>query len=250
MERFCYDHAARICIISEGIREIMQSKGVSAGKIRITPNWANGDLIRPLPASGSLRSELGLKGEFVVLYSGNMGYTMQDLDTVVDAARLLEHESEIVFVLAGDGVRRAAVEKRAQGLRNVCFLPIQALDRFPRLLATADVAVVILSPEGTRASVPSKVYGIMAAGRAVVAICEPVSDTGKLVEEAACGTNVLPGDAEGLANVVVSYHRQRERSRIEGERAREYFEGHYTAEACIAKYDKVMLDVYAERDQR
>ena len=81
---------------------------------------------------------------------------MQDLDTVVDAARLLESDDGIRFVLAGDGVRRAPVEERASGLGNIRFLPIQSLERFPKLLATGDLGLVLLSPEGTYSSVPGR----------------------------------------------------------------------------------------------
>jgi glycosyltransferase involved in cell wall biosynthesis len=243
MERFCYERATRICVLSEGMRNTMLAKGVPAEKIRLTPNWANGELIRPLPPSSSLRSELGLNCEFVVLYSGNMGYTMRDLDTVVDAARLLESESDIKFVLAGDGVRRAAVETRAHGLRNVSFLPIQSLERFPNLLATGDLGLVLLSPEGTQASVPSKIYSIMAAGRAVLAICDPECDTARLVRQAGCGVSVLPGSPEELAKLIRVYRDKRDRSCAEGKRARQYFEQHCTPEVCIPRYTAVIHEL-------
>ena len=243
MERFCYEHAARICVLSEGMRNTMLGKGVPAEKLRLTPSWANGELIQPLPPSQSLRAELGLDGEFVVLYSGNMGYTMQDLDTVVDAARLLESDDGIRFVLAGDGVRRAPVEERASGLRNIRFLPIQSLERFPKLLATGDLGLVLLSPEGTQSSVPGKIYSLMAAGRAVLSICEPNCDAAELVRKAACGVNVPPGRPEELADAIRFYRDQQERCRAEGRRAREYFEQHYTREICVSYYAAVIREL-------
>ncbi len=242
LERFAYVHADRICVLSPGMQAALVAKGVAPEKIRVTPNWANGDRIRPLPPSLSFRQELGLDSQFVALYAGNMGYTMGDLDTVVGAARLLASERNIHFILAGDGVRRASAAEKAQGLPNVHFLPIQPLERFPSLLATADVALVLLSPAASQASVPGKIYSAMAAGRAVVAICEPQTDTARLVHEARCGTQVVPGDAPGLANLLCAYRDQRERAAAEGRQARSYFEQHFTHDVCIAAYKAVLAE--------
>jgi colanic acid biosynthesis glycosyl transferase WcaI len=240
MERFAYVQSHRVCVLSEGMRNAILAKGVPAAKIRLTPNWANGDHIRPLTESESFRRELQLDGQFVVLYSGNMGYTMHDLDTVVEAARLLVSEYDIHFVLAGDGVRRAPAFEKAEGLPNVHFLPIQPLERYPQLLATGDIGLVLLAPEASQASVPSKIYSIMAAGRAVVAVCDANTDTACLVRSAGCGAHVPPGNAERLARLIRGYRDERERSRVEGLRARAYFEQHFTPDACIATYEAVL----------
>ena len=245
IERFAYGHADRICILSEGTKQRLVARGVSADKIRVTPNWADGNLIVPLPQEASLRAELGVNGEFVVLYSGNMGYTMGDLETVVDAARMLSTEKGIRFLLAGDGVRRDAVQRRAQGLPNVTFLPIQPRDRFARLLATGDVGLVLLCAEGTYASVPSKTYSIMASGRPIIAVCEPDNDTARVVHAAGCGELVVPGDATHLADVIQSYFQRRERAKEEGKNARAYFDQHYCAEVGISNYERVFSEIAA-----
>src|SRR3974390_573046 len=142
--------------------------------------------------------------------------------------------------MAGDGVRRESIIKRANGLSNVTFLPIQPLDRFPRLLATADVGLVMLSREGTQASVPSKIYSLLAAGRPIVAICEPASDTARLLRDAQCGVQVAPEEAERLVDVLRDYRKSPERVKEEGLRARIYFEQHHTPEPCMRIFETVL----------
>jgi len=242
LERFAYRHADRICVLSEGTRNWLVKKGVPATKLRVTPNRADGDLIRPLPREQSLRAELGLNDEFVVLYSGNMGYTMGDLDSVVDAARLLAEDRDIRFVLAGEGVRRKSIEERANGLGSVTLLPLQSRQRFPRLLASADVCTVLLCGEATNASVPSKTYSIMAAGKPLLAICDPSNDTARVVEEAQCGEHVAPGDPARLASVIRRLKDNRDALRQRGQLARRYFEAHFSPLNGMKIYEQVFAE--------
>lgn len=250
IERFAYRHADRICVLSPGTKDWLSKKEVAASKICVTPNWANGEVIQPLPPSMSLRVELGITNECVVLYSGNMGYTMGDLESVVDAARLLAGEKDIRFLLAGEGVRRNEIEKRAEGLPNITFLPIQPRDRYPRLLATADVCLVVLCREGTQASVPSKTYSIMAAGRPVLAICESENDTARVVRGADCGQHISPGDVNGLAEAIRRYRDDRTVAVAQGRRARSHFEKHYIPEVGMAAYEKLFAEFGAGGPKR
>ena len=125
------------------------------------------------------------------------------------------------------------------------MLPIQTLDRFPRLLATADVGLVLLSREGTQASVPSKTYSLLAAGKPIVAICEPESDTARLLRDAQCGMRVEPADAPHLAAVLREYRDHPERVQVEGTKARTYFEEHHTPEHCMTIFEGILNEVVA-----
>ena len=244
IERFCYAHADRICVLSQGTKEWLVAKGASSPSVSVTPNWADGQLIRPMSSKESLRDELGIgENEFVVLYSGNMGYTMSDLEGVVEAARRLAGERDIHFVLAGDGVRRKSVEALAASLTQVLFLPIQSRDRYPRLLATADLCLVVLNREGTFASVPSKTYSIMAAGKPVLAICEGSNDVARVIREADCGVQVLPGDIDRLIDTIQRYRNNPSLVEQQGARARTYFEQHYSQSTGMAAYERVFAEI-------
>jgi colanic acid biosynthesis glycosyl transferase WcaI len=244
IERFSYRHANRICVLSQGTREWLIERGVPAAKIEITPNWADGDFIRPSPRSESLRMELGIgDDEFVVLYSGNMGYTMSDLEGVVEAARALAPEKDIRFVLAGDGVRRKSIEALSRGLNNVRLLPIQTHERYPRLLAAADLCLVILNREGTYTSVPSKTYSIMAAGRPFIALSESGNDIVRVAQDAGCGAHVLPGDVPSLVQAILRYRNDPSLVCVQGARARSYFEQHFVPTVGLTAYERVFAEL-------
>ena len=244
IERFSYRHADRICVLSQGTKDWLTARGVPDAKIAVTPNWANGDLIHPLPMEDSLRAELSIAADdFVVLYSGNMGYTMSDLEGVVEAARSLAGERDIRFILAGDGVRRRPIMALAEGLDNVKFLPIQSKRRYPRLLATADLCLVVLNREGTYASVPSKTYSIMAAGRPFLAVCESGNDIVRVAQEADCGVHVLPGDVPSLVAAIRRYRDHRSLAREQGVRARTFFERCYVPEVGMSAYEQIFTEL-------
>lgn len=244
IERTAYRHVDRLCVLSEGTKNWLNKAGVNADKIRVTPSWADGDLIRPMLSKESLREELGIgEHEFVVLYSGNMGYTMSDLEGVVGAARCLTGERDIRFVLAGDGIRRKTIEALAVGLKQILFLPIQPQGRYSRLLATADLCLVVLNREGTYASVPSKTYSIMAAGKPVMAICESENDVARVVREGDCGAQVLPGDVDGLVDAIRHYRNNPLLVEAQGARARSHFEQYYSQDIGMAAYESVFAEI-------
>jgi putative colanic acid biosynthesis glycosyltransferase WcaI len=240
VERFVYWRAESLCVLSDGTREYLIRRGVTESKIQVTPNWADGDLIKPAPKQTPFRVEMGLSSEFVVLYSGNMGYTM-DLETVIEAAWILRERQDIVFVFVGDGVKRATIQKMAEGLNSVRFMPLQPLERLHHVFGAADLGMVIVSKEATNVSVPSKVYCVMAAARPVIAMCKPGNDVGLVVTEAACGTRVDPGDAAALASAICNYADDPQRVTLEGERARACFEGRFTREIGISNYERVLV---------
>lgn len=247
MERFVYRHSDRVCVISEGMRQRLIAKGVPPAKLRITYNWADENAIRPRARNDSVREELGLEGKFVVVYSGNMGYTMADLETVSAAARVLRNDPDIHFLLVGEGVRREALEHQTRDLPQVLFLDFQPLERLPLVLAAGDVCLVLISREGTYVSVPSKTYSVMAAGRPILAVCETVNDTARVVHEAQCGAVVPPGDVDTMVATIQAYKNDPQRSPREGQRARAFFEEHFTLEAGVQRYAEVLREVIDEQ---
>lgn len=132
------------------------------------------------------------------MHSGNVGLS-QNLETLVDGAALLRDLPELVVAVLGDGVKRGALEARAVGLPSVRFLPYQPKEALPRSFATADIFVVSLRPGLAGYIVPSKLYGILAAGRPYVAATEDECEAATLARERGCGCVARPGDPADLA---------------------------------------------------
>jgi colanic acid biosynthesis glycosyl transferase WcaI len=214
--------ADRVVAVGETMRDLLvQRRGADPARVAVIHNWADCAVLAPRPKDNAFAREHGLSESFVVMHSGNVGLS-QDLDTLLDAAALLRDERGIVFVVMGDGARRAALEARArsEGLGQVRFLPHQPTERLPDAFGSADVFVVSLKRGLAGSIVPSKLYGILAAGRAYVAAVEPACEVASITTKHDCGLLVAPGDSEALAGRILELYGDRQLVRHLGDNAR------------------------------
>ena len=201
MERKILQSFDCVSTISPAMLDRLASKGVDREKIHEVRNWTDTTRITPGNRQTRLRKELGLDdSHFVGLYSGTMS-NKQGLDLIIEAARHLEgSDSNIRFVLCGDGPHKPMLQKLAAGLRNVQFLGLQGDQQFVELLQTADIHLIPQKAEAADLVLPSKLGGILATGRPVVVMANP--DTGLAAEVAGAGLVIPPGDAQALATAV------------------------------------------------
>jgi len=206
--------------------------------MRVVPNWADGAAIRPMaPAASGLRREWGLEGMFVAGYSGNLG-RVHDCETLLSAARLLQREEGVAFAVVGGGFHVPQV--LAQRLANVTVRGYVPEERLGESLAAFDVHLVSLRPEFEGLVVPSKFYGAMAAGRAVIFIGDADGEIARLLREHGCGLTVAQGDAEGLARAIRELRADPDRLRAMGERARAAFEREWDEPIALARWREVI----------
>jgi colanic acid biosynthesis glycosyl transferase WcaI len=166
MERAIYRRAAAVVVIADGFKENIVGKGVPEDKIHVVPNWADPNEIMPGPKDNAFRKKLGIGDRFSLSYSGSLSFNT-NLDPVLGAAEILTDE-EFSFIIVGDGVKKGDLQRTAQErqLDNVQFLPFQPLDKYPSVLAAADMNLVTLNRQAAMASVPSKLFKMMASGAA------------------------------------------------------------------------------------
>jgi colanic acid biosynthesis glycosyl transferase WcaI len=190
-----------VSTISPQMLARLASKGIDPKRIREFRNWTDTRQISPSHKLTAFREELGLKdSDLVALYSGTMS-NKQGLDLILDAARQLQHSnSNIRFILSGEGPHKATLQGLAIGLTNVQFLGLQPDDRFTELLCTADFHLVPQRAEAADLVLPSKLGGIFATGRPVIAMSWP--DAGLANEVSGAGLVVPPGDTAALAAAI------------------------------------------------
>jgi colanic acid biosynthesis glycosyl transferase WcaI len=156
--------------------------------------------IRPSDRENDLRTSLGLGvSQLVALFAGNMGQK-QGLEALVDVARRLRGEPRVVFVLAGDGVMRDRLIAMADDLPNVIFLPLQPEERRNELLSLADLHILPQPPNTSTYAMPSKLAGMLASGRPIVAMSDAGSGMASMLTT--CGVVVLPGDVAAMTAAV------------------------------------------------
>lgn len=169
----CRDHAWRRadrCVtLGPDMATVLNKAGVRSERVAIIPNWAPEGLSEaPAAESDAIKSEWGVAGKFVVLYSGNLGQ-VHDLMPVLDIAAELKHEMDIAFVFVGSGAQQAELRRSAQQrqLGNVSFQAHQPRSRLGATLSAGDLHWVTLKAGCEACVLPSKLHGIMAVGRPV-----------------------------------------------------------------------------------
>lgn len=244
MERFLYKRATHVSLISESFRRDLLRKGVSSEKITLIPVWADPDIVKPLPKENAFRDQHGLNGQFVVMYAGTMGHTSA-LEEVLDAAEILQHEVGVRFLMVGEGIKKAELEKRARnkGLGNTLFLPFQPRQAFAEMLAAADVSLVTLNSNSSETSLPSKIFNIMASARPILAVTPPENEIAALVEEARCGFIIPPGHPELLAEAIMNMRKQVVLLREMGQNGRSQLEARFTRECCVEMHEHMLLNL-------
>ena len=202
-------------------RRLVEEKGACESRVTIVHNWADADAIAPAPKDNAFARAQGLADRFVVMHSGNVGLS-QNLDLVIEAADRLRSHANIVFAIVGNGARRPALEAAAEqrGLSNVRFLSYQPKDQLTESFAAADVFLVSLKAGIGGYIVPSKVYGILAAGRPYIAAVAPDCEAAIIARDHACGLVIAPGDPDALAASVLRLSRDGAATAAMGERAR------------------------------
>lgn len=241
-----YRHAARVVVIGEDMRRRVAELGVPPERIATIHDWADGTVVRPLTGPSVLRAEEGWDERFVVMHSGNVGLA-QDLPTLIDAAQLLEDDPEILIVIVGEGAmkRRLRSEVARRRIGNVRFLPYQPKAILADSLGAADIHVVGLEPGLAGYIVPSKVYGILAAGKPYVAALEEEAEPARIARDHGCGLRVDPRDPQALASAIRDL-RQRDLVAL-GRRARAAFESRFDRDTRTEAYRVLLEEVAASR---
>lgn len=211
-------------------------KGLPEVRTSLFPNWVDLNTIFPMQNPGSLRSELQISQSAVIaLYSGNMG-EKQGLEIVLEAADSLEGLSHIQFVLCGDGAARSRLEKQFQRLENVKWLPLQPPEKLNELLNMADIHLLPQRAEAEDLVMPSKLTGMLASGRPVIATAYQGSQLDTVVSQ--CGVVVQPGSSRQLADAIIELLEDPEKRSDLGRKARAYAEKCLGREQVLAQFEK------------
>jgi len=200
----------RVSTISTKMLEVLRGKGIAESKTLMLPNWANWDML------GGSRQEIGYRNrvsiayreawgissvDHVVMYSGNMG-EKQGLELIVESARILKGHQGIKFVMCGDGVFRDRLMKMALDLQNIIWLPLQPADNFYDFLCATDIHLLPQLPGIADLVLPSKLIGMMASGRPVVASANKDTELDHILSGR--GIVVGPENAMSFCNAIVT----------------------------------------------
>lgn len=238
VERWLLRGFDRFSTISRRMHQLALSKGVSENKAVLFPNWVDLDAISSGSVRtdhGAYRTELSIPGNAIVaLYSGNMG-AKQGLEILAEAAKALKSQVGLYFVFCGNGAGRADLELRAAGLPNVRFLDLQPLERLGELLGTADIHLLPQRADAADLVMPSKLTGMLASGKAVVATAHPGTEVAVVVE--GCGLAVPPDDVRAFSEAISRLAQDNVLRETFGKAGRHYAEQNLDKNAVLKRFE-------------
>ena len=248
-----------VSTISQRMHQRLLDKGVPPARAVLAANWVDVSAITPqgsdLPrgaGTGGFRAELGIAADaMVALYSGNMG-GKQGLDLLADVAKLClalagPAQPAIVFVFCGNGAGRADLVQRCTGLPNVRFLDLQPLARLNDLLAMADVHLLPQRADAADLVMPSKLTGMLASGRPVLATAHPGTELATVVQ--GCGVVVPPEDPQAMAQSLLRLAGNAALRQQLGAAGRAYALAHLDRDAVLRQFEAAALAVIGKGER-
>ena len=228
--------------IGDGMAKRLAGEGIKPDAIQVIHNWADGCVIQPVDRDkNDLRREWHIQDRFVVGYSGNIGRA-HEFDTILDAAEKLKSDANIIFLFIGGGAQRDRIveEARRRGLDNIMFKPYQPREQLTLSLTVPDVHLISLQPSLEGLIVPSKFYGIAAAGRPTIFLGDRDGEISTILRETGSGYTVSIGDSVGLANRIQGMLRNNNETLNMGTRARLVFDQRFDQRHAFAAWEELL----------
>lgn len=243
--RFVFSKANSIIVLGRCMADRVSEQCLAheRSKIVTIPVWGDDQVLgQPLIGENPFQKEWGLAGKFVVGYSGNMG-RFHDLDTLMESAKQLKDREDIVFCIVGNGHQRNWVASQIKefSLTNVQLHSYVTRDALNALLQAFDVGVVTLLPSQVGLSVPSKTFGVMAAGRAVIAVMPKQAEIARMIEEENCGLQCDSGEFEQFTQHILRLKNDPELCKKMGRNGRQAIDRYYSVVNAAEAYLKVLF---------
>ena len=232
-------------IMAENLTRQFNAKNTKLGRVGVIPPWADTNTIKPIDKlKNPLSDELNQKGKITILYSGNMGVS-HDIDSILQAARILKDEKNISFLLIGEGEKwQDAVDfQKDNDLTNLQVLPFQPEEKLPYTMSLADIALVALDNGAEGLMIPSKMFYYMAAGAAVIGICKGESDVSEIIQNSNCGITIKPKNPKELAAVIKKLSRDVKKLNEFKKCARQSAVANFSRDVCTEKLNRELLSV-------
>ncbi|WP_338705290.1 glycosyltransferase family 4 protein [Priestia aryabhattai] len=246
-DKFSCRQADKVIVVGRDMVETLKGrfKGRKVPNHTFINNWIDEKEIYPLPADHekvvAFKEKYGLQGKFIIMYSGNLGL-YYDLENLMNVIEKFKDRDDVVFAFIGEGtIRESLVQyKEKNNLQNVRFIPYQDKSDLIYSLNAGDVHWCLNAKGIKGVSVPSKLYGIIAAGKPILGALEKGSEARLIIEETQCGYVTEPGNYKMVETLIQRYLDEKETSIVRdmSQSGRAYLVGNLTKNVSINKYIK------------
>jgi glycosyltransferase involved in cell wall biosynthesis len=233
--------ADRVVAIGETMRRRLEQKGARPDRIVVIPNWVDTTAIVPKPRDNEWAREHGLVDRFVVMHSGNVGHP-QNLDVLIRASTFLRDLDDLAIVIVGGGARRVELMELADVLETdaVGFLDYQPRETLSWSLSTGHLHYVGLGRGLSGYVVPSRLYGVLSAGRPVLVAADADSETASIVTSVGCGVVAPPNRPELVAEAIRAAYEGRLDLEEMGRRGRDYVVAEADRDVAVGRYRELL----------
>lgn len=214
LNKVVFKKAMKVYTLTDGMKTALANY-VDASKIQVVPIWTNNTFLKPIPKDeNSFIKQQQLQNKFIVMYSGNIGYT-HPVEVIVEVAREIQN-SNIEFIVVGEGEKKALLMEKATAykLDNIRFLPFQTAKDLRFSLSAADIAFVTLSTESSALSVPSKTYSLFSVGAALLCIASPTSELARVIKRYNNGSSYEQGEIEEMKHFIEDLASNKEKLKV------------------------------------
>lgn len=235
--RLSYLTANRIVVLGQDMKDVVRKKGLWRDKIDVINSWASSEEIHPQPRDqNQFRAQYLRPDAFCLMYSGNMG-TCHAFRSATTAIKSLSQRKDIHFSFVGGGKQLPHIkEALGSNTQNTIFLPYQDRSSLAESLSAPDAHLITLQPRYDGLLVPSKLYGIMAAGRAVVFAGSDNNEIARIIRRAQCGVVIAHDDPEAFREAVEWMAANPAEVHAMGERGHEYFLRNFDTEILTTRF--------------
>ena len=250
VEGFIYKRSTKIVTISVFFESILRQRHVPVDKICVIPNFVDLHSIYLSPRDNEFTRAHNLKEYFIVFYGGNIG-TSQDWESLLFAAKKTKH-LPLYFIITGDGVQRNWLEKEfdQEILTTLRFSVIKQQMLCRKFMRGVISAPIPMKPMTTIDTFPSKVYTIMAYGKAVLAQADENSELWQLIKLSGCGEVIIPGDSQKFLEALLHAFYHRKDLIDEGECGRKYVTERYSKEIIAQQYDLLFTELINKQSKK
>lgn len=248
VEMFLYRRSAAVVTVTESFREILVSRGLPVRKVVTITNGVDLDDFKPGPPDAALKAELKAEDKFIVLYIGAHGIS-QALRTIIEAAKILEKNDDILFLFVGEGAEKAALVERTRewGLGNVRFLAGQPREKVRSYYRTADLCLVPLRNIPLFDSfIPSKMFEILGSARPILASVR--GESARILSASKAAMVVAPEDAQAVAQGILTLKKDPALRDAMAGSGRAFVADHYQRRDLALRYSGLLEKIVANRE--
>jgi len=238
--KILFEKSNLIVVLSEDMKKLVSREFYSSliqKKIHVIQNWAEIDIIKPFEKeNNSIARKLGINDKFIIQYAGNFGRP-NDIETIIDAAKVLKCDEKVHFIFAGDGAKKKWVEKQKSkfNLDNLTLLNSYSRKDQNGILSASDISLIALIRGMKGISMPSRFYNIMASGKAIIAIIDDNTEVASIIKNEGIGWVIPPGNGHLLINAILEakidpYLKEK------GLKARKIAEKNYSYDKILSMY--------------